>query len=221
LATGLREKGKARRRGEVLSAASALWRDHGVASITLGQIAEAAELSTQTVYNLIGGVDEVKIAIVEELLQRLERSLAATDDRGVDLSIRGALASARLFVADPALYRQILVGIPQAVFDGARLSRDGSAIQQSALDEAQRTGELRDEVDTRALAWQIHLQYLGGLFSWACGSLDDNAFLRATEIGVLAALAACATEPRRSQLQERLRRSFAIAAGSQALSGVA
>jgi len=210
VSVGLREKGKARRRSEVLAAASTLWRMHGVANVTLAHIAETAEVSAQTVYNLIGGVEEVKVAIVDELLERLEHSVGTASERGVDLSVRRALTSARLFAEDPDLYRQILVGIPQAVFDGARLSQDGSVFQRAALLEAQRLGQLRPDIDIDAVSWQIHVQYLGGLFSWASGSLDDAAFVRATEVGVLALLSACASEAVRADLQGRLTRLLAV-----------
>jgi len=207
---GLREKGKARRRSEVLSAASTLWRLQGVTHVTLAQIADAAEVSAQTIYNLIGGVDELKIAVVEALLDRLDEAVEGSEERGVARSIQRALMSARLFAADPGLYRQVLVGIPQAVFDGARLSRDGSDFQRTALIEAQGLGELRPDTDILALAGQIHLQYLGGLFSWACGALNEAQFIRATELGVLSILAVGAEEPIRSNLARRIERLVAV-----------
>jgi AcrR family transcriptional regulator len=212
---GLREKGKTRRRGEVLAAGAELWRERGVTSVTLAQVAEAAEVSAQTVYNLIGGVEAVKIALVEELLGRLETAVEAAEARGLEMSILRALTSARLFIADPRLYRQILVGIPQAVFEGAQLSRDGSAFQRTALEDARQLGELPGDVDVDALSWQIHLQFLGALFAWACGTLDDQAFLRAVEIGVVTPLAVCATEPARTRLQARARALLAVAARAE------
>lgn len=201
----LRERGKEKRRQEVLAAASSLWRERGVEAVGLPEIAATAEVSLQTVYNLIGGIDALKVAVAEQHLARLERAVEGALETGLARSRLRAITSAHLLIDDAELHRGLFVGIPQALFDGARLSRHGSELQHAALTEARRLGEIAPRTDLAAVALQIHLQFVGGLMAWACGTLDDAGFLRAAELAALGPVVAVATDHVRPRIQDRMR----------------
>ena len=207
---GLRARGKARRRDDVIAAAASLWREHGLDHVGLAEVAVAAEVSIQTVYNLIGGIDALKVAIIEGLLDRLAQTVSNMSEVGVSRSLLQAKTSACLFMSDPALYKSLLVDIPRALFTGTHLSRVGSSFQRDALLEARRSGEIAIDIDIEALAWQIHLQFTGCLMAWACGTLDDTGFERAAELAVLAPLAACAVPDVRAELNDRVRQLLTV-----------
>ncbi|MBV7408555.1 TetR/AcrR family transcriptional regulator [Maritimibacter sp. DP1N21-5] len=63
---GLRSRKKAKRREEILDHARALFGEQGVDATTMGEIAEAAGVSTPTVFNYFGNKDGILIAIIAE-----------------------------------------------------------------------------------------------------------------------------------------------------------
>lgn len=200
----LRERGKARRHAEIVAAASSLWREHGIESVSLNQIAAAAEVSPQTVYNLIGGLDAIGFAVIKLALDRLDAVLSETSVSGIDLVLEAARTAAELFMRDAKLYRQLLVRVPRVLFDGTHLGRDVAQIQILAVTDAQRAGAISADVDPDRLSRAIYTGYLGALYDWACGDSSDANFLAAAEIAVLTPLAACATDASRPALTKRL-----------------
>jgi AcrR family transcriptional regulator len=64
--TGLRSRKKARRREEILDHARSLFAEKGVDATTMAEIAEAAGVSTPTVFNYFGHKDGILIALITE-----------------------------------------------------------------------------------------------------------------------------------------------------------
>lgn len=200
----LRERGKARRYAEIVAAAANLWREHGIANVSLNQIATAAEVAPQTVYNLIGGLDAITFAVIKLTLERLDAALGESSASGIELALESARMSAELYTGDAKLYRQLLVRIPRMLFDGTHLGRDVAQIPILAVTQAQARGEISPNVDPDELGRAIYASYLGALYEWACGDSGDADFLRTAEIAMLAPLAACATDAARPALTMRL-----------------
>ena len=200
----LRTRGKARRVAEIVTAAGDLWREHGIENVSLNQIAAAAEVAPQTIYNLIGGVDAIGFAVIKEALARMDAQIAETALTGVELAIATARISAEVFIADAKLYRQVLVRVPRALFHGTHLGRDTADISIAAVGEAQAVGELVRTVDADWLGRSAHINFLGALYDWACGDSGNMDFLRRAEIAALAPLAACSEEAIRPAMTNRL-----------------
>ncbi|KYO55892.1 TetR family transcriptional regulator [Tistrella mobilis] len=187
----LRQRGKARRQADIVAAAADLWRARGVGNVSLNQIAAAAEVAPQTVYNLVGGLEAISFAVIELALARLDGVLASSAETGVALALEAARVSAGLYIADPGLYRQLLVRVPQVLFDGTHLGRDLAQITIRAMVQAAAAGEISARIDPDRLGRTIYINYLGALYDWACGDAADADFLRAAEIAVLAPVVAC------------------------------
>ncbi len=200
----LRERGKARRYAEIVAAAANLWREHGIANVSLNQIAAAAEVAPQTVYNLIGGLDAITFAVIKLTLERLDAALGESSASGIELALESARMSAELYTGDAKLYRQLLVRIPRVLFEGTHLGRDVAQIPILAVTQAQARGEISPDVGPDELGRVIYASYLGALYEWACGDSCDADFLRTVEIAMLAPLAACATDAARPALTMRL-----------------
>ena len=64
--SGLRSRKKARRREVILDQARALFAEKGVDATTMAEIAEAADVSTPTVFNYFGHKDGILIAMITE-----------------------------------------------------------------------------------------------------------------------------------------------------------
>ncbi|MGS4982940.1 transcriptional regulator, TetR family [Pseudosulfitobacter pseudonitzschiae] len=65
-ATGLRARQKAKRREVILAQAKAFFAEKGVDAVTMAEIAEAAGVSTPTVFNYFGNKDGILIALITE-----------------------------------------------------------------------------------------------------------------------------------------------------------
>jgi AcrR family transcriptional regulator len=83
LAGGLRERGKRRRSKQILDAARVLLREAPDQELTVERIAARAELSPQTVYNLIGRREHIWGALADDALDALNlpRFAAIADPR--------------------------------------------------------------------------------------------------------------------------------------------
>ena len=200
----LRERGKARRHADIVAAAATLWRDRGFDNVSLAQIAAAAEVAPQTVYNLIGGPDAIAFAVIRRLLDQLDLALAETPASGVELAIEAARLCSELYISDAALFRQLQVRIPRMLFQGVHLGRDVAQIVVAAVADAQRAGQVSSDVDPEMLGRAIYTAYIGALYEWAYGDTDDATFLLSGEIAVLAPVAACATDNARATPTSRL-----------------
>lgn len=69
-ATSLRSRKKAMRREEILDQARSLFAEKGVDAVTMTEIAEAAGVSTPTVFNYFGNKDGILIALITEGAQK-------------------------------------------------------------------------------------------------------------------------------------------------------
>jgi|HubBroStandDraft_3_1064219.scaffolds.fasta_scaffold310084_2 AcrR family transcriptional regulator len=83
VAGGLRERGKRRRSKQILDAARVLLREAPDQELTVERIAARAELSPQTVYNLIGRREHIWGALADDALDALNlpRFAAIADPR--------------------------------------------------------------------------------------------------------------------------------------------
>jgi AcrR family transcriptional regulator len=204
LGLALRARGKAARCAKIISAASDLWREHGIEKVPLGQIAAAAEVSPQTIYNLIGGLDAVGLAVINVAMDKVEAALSTTSARGVALALEAARTAAELYIDDAPLYRQVLVRIPRVLFEGTHIGRDAADPAVRAMVQAQAAGEISPDIDPDRLGRVIYSNYLGAIYDWACGDAGDDDFLRMSEIGVLAPVVACAMDEARERLSPHL-----------------
>lgn len=78
---GLRSRKKAKRREEILDHARALFGERGVDATTMAEIAEAAGVSTPTVFNYFGNKDGILISIIAEGTQNARDNSKVLDPR--------------------------------------------------------------------------------------------------------------------------------------------
>ena len=200
----LRERGKARRYDDIVSAAADLWREAGIDAVSLNQIAAQAEVAPQTIYNLIGGIDAIGFAVIKRGLEQLDADIEKLRVRGIALALQSARLSAELYTSDAALYRQVIVRIPRMLFDGTHLGRDTADTVIAAMIDAHHDGEIVENVDPAKLGRTMYVNYMGALYDWACGDSGNAEFSAAAEIAVLTPAVACANTGTKSKLKLRL-----------------
>ena len=80
---GLRDRKKARRREDILNAASALFAAKGIDATTMAEIADAVDVSPPTIFNYFGNKDGILIALITEGAQKarsVHREMLARTD---------------------------------------------------------------------------------------------------------------------------------------------
>jgi AcrR family transcriptional regulator len=203
-ATGLRERHKQQRRERILTAIRELLRGRPDETPTVERIAELADLSPATVFNLIGPREQQWAALCEELLRELDTCLAfATEEDPREQARRIVSDTAELFIADAAVFRHLVNSWEHS---GSLLQENPVPRLRAALRRGQASGMLRSELHVEALVGHIATACGGGLRQWAAGQISDAAFRRRVRFAVDVVFAAGASEDWATELSAPLAR---------------
>ena len=168
----LRQQKKLRARSDILAAADKLIAQKGYPNTTMRQIADAAHVSHQTLYNYFASKAEIVQAMLTDVDQ-LDSRLAAALAMRVDVVTKLHSIVRHYFdlVAnrERALWREIVLEVikhtPEYLAMKALKINAGYNVLRSVLHDAQKAGELDAEVDADLLARTLH-------------AVTDFAFLR-------------------------------------------
>ena len=204
---GRREHNKARRRAAITDAARELLREFDVDKITVERMAERADVSPATVYNLVGTREAVFAALMHQLLSALAielDGLSASDPIGYAEAI--VTRSVDRFVEDPLAHRQLIGMLVSHRRDADRLraGMDPAYLQVEAIEAAQAAGLVDPDVDPEVTGLQILLSYDGAMIDWARGRLDDRSFKLYALQGLYTTLVAVATDASIDDMRRRL-----------------
>jgi AcrR family transcriptional regulator len=205
---GLRERQMGKRREQILDAARRLIRATGGTDFPMRRLAEEAEVSLVTPYNLFGSKSGVLYALLSDSLERLDHAVDVRPSaKPVDAVLELAGIAADIYASDAAFYRpliQFLLGVP----DPQHRPR---SVEQSLLrwtrtvDAAVDGGLLPATVDRDLLARQLLFTFVGVLEFWIQEDLDDDAFRAQSLYGSTLLVLALASPAARPRLLERLR----------------
>lgn len=203
-ATGLRERHKRQRRERIVAAIRELLRQCPDETPTVERIAELADLSPATVFNLVGPREQQWEALYDELLGELDARLAFAVEKAPRAQARRIVSeTARLFIADAAVFRHLVNGWERS---GPLLQENPIPRLRAAVRRGQATGMLRPDLHVEALVGHIATACGGALRHWAAGQISDAAFLRRVRFAVDVAFAAGASEDWAAELAAPLAR---------------
>jgi AcrR family transcriptional regulator len=201
---GLRERHKQQRRERILDAIRELLREFPDETPTVERIAELADLSPATVFNLVGPREQQWAALCDALLRELDASLVfAADEDPREQARRIVGDTAELFIADAPVYRHLVNTWGRS---GLLLQETPVPRLRAALRRGQATGMLRPDLHVNALVGHIATAAGGALRHWAAGQLSDAAFRRHVRFAVDVVFAASATDDCAAELHAPLRR---------------
>ncbi|QEU96863.1 TetR/AcrR family transcriptional regulator [Streptomyces kanamyceticus] len=195
---GPRQRRKAQRRERILEATRQLLRDRPESVISTERIAERAEVSPATVYNLVGPREKIWEALAAGFMDEFEQRLAVRGDGGPRDVVRSTVG---LFVDDPVVSRRM---VREWEDSGLVLGRSPLIQLRRAMAETRTQGVLRADVDTDALAATVATSCVGALHQWVAGLIDDDRFLTRALFALDVALAAAAADAHRDQLMAPL-----------------
>lgn len=173
--TGLmsrRERGKDARRSRIVDAAYALLREVGVDDLSVKMIADRADLSPATVYNLFGAKGAVLAKVYERDFEGFSSKLAgAGSPSALDAIFDSVRIAVDLYRSDPSFYRGMSIGNPRAERELViSVQAPREAFWRDLLARAVREGDLVEDVRTD-LVGVVMLQMSGGSFGLWCADL--------------------------------------------------
>jgi AcrR family transcriptional regulator len=196
---GLRERHKRERRARILGAIRELLRERPNETPTVERIAELADLSPATVFNLLGPREQQWDALCEELLRELDAGLscvaAAEDPRERARRVVGETVG--LFVADAAVFKHLVNSSGRS---GVLLQENPVPRLRAEVRLAQAAGMLRPDLHVEALVGHIATAAGGALRQWAAGQISDAEFRKRARFAVDLVFAAAATEGHAAEL---------------------
>jgi AcrR family transcriptional regulator len=172
--TGLRERGKRARIERILDAGLALLREEPIDRITMERIALRADVSTMTVFNLIGNKEQLWVAMADHALIALDvQSISDPDPHTRASKIVDAVV--RLLRSDPLVFRELL---SKWSHGGSVLTHDPTRELADCLREAVARNPIDARSDARLLGDVLASGLIGTITLWTAGVLSDRAFGR-------------------------------------------
>lgn len=167
---GLRARGKQRRRQRILDAARELLHEDPSQGLTVPRIAERAEVSQATVFNLVGPRERIWTALADHALGAVDYSaLRWEDPHGRARAIMAEVA--RVICADAPVFRALIVGWNET---GQAMAHDPTSELADCLAAAARQGVIMADVDFRRLAELLSAGLIGSVQQWAAGVVSDQ-----------------------------------------------
>lgn len=172
-----REEAKQERRRRIVTAARDLIRETGDAGVSMRAIADRADVSLSTPYNLFGSKRAIVLAVLGDIREFREKFARLGPANGIDRIFQVLSMSIRYYVDDPDFYRTLWTG----VFDMSRKEvRSALAMPERdafwlfLIDAAAREGALSPEIDTAMLLRSLDLAFAAVMLSWVVGALETG-----------------------------------------------
>ncbi len=209
-----RERHKDRRRQAIVDAAYDLLREVGADELSVKMIAERADVSAATIYNLFGA----KGAVLERVYARdfeafAAKVAAAGPMRALDLAFESIRIAADLYRSDPAFYRGMSIGNPRAERELVMsVQAPRRAFWEALLTRAVKERDLAAGARVDLVATAM-MQLGGGAFgAWVADLTSVDEMERQTCYGMARILLGVARPAGRARLQARIAAIEAAAA---------
>jgi AcrR family transcriptional regulator len=199
------------RRTRIMLEARALLAAEGFEGLSLRRLADRAGVTVPTVYNLVGGKEQILLELVLEMIAVIKKVLEGIDE---DDPLTRAEAIVLLAIAEieraPDFHRAALLAIDAFDRNGARtdlagVERKAAEMQEGAAVTARRKGLLEGRINAKLIADQIFRTYRSASRDWAFRRCDLAEFRRVALTGVYLGLAADASETFRRVLVRKLK----------------
>jgi len=201
------EKNKARRRQQILDAAHELIAQGGMGGLSMRRLAEQAEVSIRTIYNLVGSQSDILEAIIKVPMQRLIDNVASIPPSAplerLDTIVSGSVEN---FINDPQFYKSAWVAVNHLPEFDYQDWLKGQAVPlfKSNVEQAMNAGLLGTDISPGFIAEQIFYSTNKAFHDWAMGFSDEDAFRERAASALYICLLAVSTEQSRDQLLTRL-----------------
>jgi AcrR family transcriptional regulator len=175
----LHDEHKAERRARILQAARRLIARRGVRSLNMRDLADEARVSVPTVYNLIGGKQELLGALLQNLIEGVASAQVTLDARAsfVDRAAAMCLATQNALLEMPDYARELVLGFVTSDETRAvrqEMDRKSIELMTNLLVFAKAQGELVEWADPEIVAGSMFMALVAAMIRWAKRELDDE-----------------------------------------------
>jgi AcrR family transcriptional regulator len=136
------------------------------------RIAERAEVAPMTVYNLVGGRDQLYSALADRALRNVDFTQITGPDPQ-ERARRIVAAAVRVLRADAGVFRALLAGWSQS---GRVLEHDPTPALIDCLRQAAAAGDIPPGVDLKQHGEIMAAGLVGTIHEWSAGLLNERAF---------------------------------------------
>ncbi len=202
------ESGKALRRAKILAAARAALAETGEMGFSMRALAERADVSFATPYNLFGSKGEIVVQLYNEDLAAFEERVARLKSKDALDRLFDIVALCRaIYAADVTFYRTIFGATANLQEAGLceRVAAPRLAFWQHAVDALAGEGLLRSGADTRLAATTMTHVIRSALSRWTF----DEISLKRLEVEMAAGFALILMSVSTPSAQERLQARLA------------
>ena len=194
------------RRARILTAATDLMVKGGPEGLTMRRLAESADVSVNTIYNLIGRRDTVVAVLVAQVIEAIASAVDQQDGgdplRRCEAVVDQATA---LVIENQELTRPLAREIFGHSGPGSAMARAwGTETLGSAIAAAMDAGVLDNRLSPAPLAETVYAVWANSALSWAHGVIDAEGFAATSLAALDMALLTVATPTSEPELRRRL-----------------
>ncbi|HKI75496.1 MAG TPA: TetR/AcrR family transcriptional regulator [Pseudomonadales bacterium] len=200
-----RENNRSGKRDQIIDAARKLMRARKTSGFSMRTLAEVAEVSIATPYNLFGSKEAIVAAVMDADLEDFQQALLAEGLDPLATLFRVVSLSAEIFGQEPGFY-QAGASALHAETDNRLVEHFGLPrrnLLTELLTRAVQEGFLVHQVNPESLAFTLGQLFYGCIQDWARDRLSLQDMVDRTQYGFALVLAAVATEKHRKALLER------------------
>jgi AcrR family transcriptional regulator len=207
---GRREQAKAERRLKIVRAARDLIRETGDTNLSMRMIAQRAEVSVATPYNLFGSKRAVVMAVLEDERDFLHRFKALKVENAIDRIFEAHALGAGYFIQDPDFYRPLWKalldtnGDDDTGFATPERQEQTRAAWRWLLAAAQQEGLLDIGMPVELLERTMSHLGNGIMLAWAMDALPTRDLLPSAALGYALVLSSAATPAGRKLLDRHI-----------------
>ncbi len=192
----LREDAKAKRRRAILEAAKELMGSSQERSFSMRNLADLANVSIATPYNLFGSKQAILLAVLGEGQVRFEQALEALDGDEIEILFQAPTLIAAGYVENPDYHRSLISAVyqnggPDTYFNA---SISPFRLWKKLLGRATEAGLLSPHVDADIFAATFGQLLLSHIVQWAHGLISLDEMEAHVHFGTSLILQAIATE---------------------------
>lgn len=202
---GSRETNKSLKRAQIIDAARRLMRARDASGFSMRALAEVADVSIATPYNLFGSKEAIVGAVMDADLEDFQSALLAQASDPVSTLFRVISLTAEIFQKDPGFYKAGASAL-QAEADAALVHHFGLPrhnLLRDLIGRAVQEGQLSHAVNPDSLAVLLGQQLYGWIQAWANNQLALEEMAARAEYGFALAMAALAAPDHRDALLDR------------------
>jgi AcrR family transcriptional regulator len=210
----LREHHKQTRRDQILDAAADLIREEGADGVNMRTLAANANLSLATVYNLMGGQEDVLAAVVARAIDAIEAAIVEEPHNDALAACMATIA--RSFVAFEARKAECKPALIVAhnMEDAKKNAQGGQAfkaletratdMQTRTIRRAQEDGAFDGAFDPEAIGRALFTSYIHHLMDWANSRASVDVIATRAAFDAALILLSGARGPARERLRQEV-----------------